>query len=293
MYLLCLALERTNDHLGLRRSWLNKFFWPVVAAGLVCVPMQAGVITPPIWESDYGSSLGLGDDTTTTVNLGFAFPFLGGAYTSVEVSSNGFLSLGGSNGAQCCSGDVTKFLNGTARIALAWFDLYPPGGGAVRFNSFGDRAVFTWDGVPAFNIVDGGTDTNIFQAQLLVDGTIILGYSHFGPDTVGSGSFSELIGVTPGNAASDPGSTDLYNLTVFDTGSIGTIYMLMTPSTTPDFSGWNIVFQPNGQNGWVSSTYAQTVVPEPGTIVLLGSGLALCLILVSWRRRQWIRAGGV
>jgi hypothetical protein len=62
-------------------------------------------------------------------------------------------------------------------IAVASYDLDPGAGGQVRFTTFANRAVLTWADVPKFS----NDATNLFQAQLLSDGTVILGYSHLTP----------------------------------------------------------------------------------------------------------------
>src|SRR5207247_1073800 len=59
---------------------------------------RSTVGAPPIWEPNFGPQVLGCDDCTTNIALGFSFPFRGRTFTSAELSSNAFLSLGGSNG---------------------------------------------------------------------------------------------------------------------------------------------------------------------------------------------------
>ena len=63
----------------------------------------------PCFDSNLGTNLGLTDDSVSFNRpLGFAFPGPGGNYTSVDISSNGFVWLGTNvnHGDGCCSGDA-------------------------------------------------------------------------------------------------------------------------------------------------------------------------------------------
>ena len=79
----------------------------VLATLSIATPSQA---VPQIWEANFGANVTSGDDVVANVNFGFLFPFLGNNYGSGEVSSNGFLSLGGTNGNGCCDANVALFL---------------------------------------------------------------------------------------------------------------------------------------------------------------------------------------
>src|SRR5713226_5985011 len=173
--------------------------------GLTLLVVGQAATIPPVWESSFGVPIPGGaqfDDGTSSIALGFLFPFQGATYATATVSSNGFLQLGGSNGSRCCNGFVSTFLAGFPTISPFWFDLYPPGGGAVKLNTFPGRAVITWDGVPGFSSGPGNT----FQMQLLSSGQIIFGYVQADNTTVTG--HQVLIGVTPGGGAADPGSTN-------------------------------------------------------------------------------------
>ena len=66
--------------------------------------------------------------------IGFTFDYYGSAYTNVEISSNGFLSVNAAGDNGCCTGDPlpdTGTPNGT--IAGWWEDLDPGEAGAELY----------------------------------------------------------------------------------------------------------------------------------------------------------------
>jgi len=198
------------------------------------------------------------DDCTTPVSFGFAFPFQGHTYTGGFMSSNGFISLGSDNGQGCCSGDVSALLSGFPRIAAAWYDLYPPVGNGVHFNTFAGRAVITFDSVAEYCCYG----SNTFQMQLLSDGRIVLVYG-----SMTTPSHYSLVGVSPGGAVSDPGGRNFSSAIPFSSGAVGTVYELF-PSGTFDMAGGSIVFTPNGLGGWdVSGSLISDLA-----LLALGSG---------------------
>jgi hypothetical protein len=234
---------------------------------------------PLLWESSFGSDLGLTDDSTALWSFGtMSFSFAGTTYTGASVlavSSNGFISLGGDNDDDCCSGNAGELTGDVfARIAPLWADVDPSTSGAVYLNSFNDdvdaaidRIVVTWDTV----LYDNGLPVT-FQLQLLENGTIIFGYD--GLDLAGGFDDDTLIGLSPAGGVADPGSTDLSSGTPFSTGAEPTIYELFTGSPPAiDIDQSNLVFTPNGQGGWIVNAELNAV-PEAGALGLLGLGLA-------------------
>jgi hypothetical protein len=99
---------------------------------------------------------GVGDDTITNFNVP-AFTYAGGTYTSVGVSSNGYVVVGGGSGPDN-SINNQNFPN-VARpnnvLALFWTDLNPAAAGAVRIGTLTDGAdtwiVVDWAGVREFS----------------------------------------------------------------------------------------------------------------------------------------------
>jgi hypothetical protein len=229
----------------------NLFFRPNNVGGWIVSPACPD---PPIWESNFGTPLNLGDEGTFDSTFGlmlFPFPFAGRYYTGrapLSISSNGFVSLGGYNGAGCCNGDPSGFLSGAARIAALWTDLLPRG--ETYLNTFYspdslsvERFVVTWDSV--FR-AGGGHATA--QLQLLADGKIVMSYRCL--ERVGGANLL-LVGLTPGGGATDPGSIDLATSVPLDSGTDSTIYQFF-PAIPPslDLEGTSLVFEPNGQGGY-------------------------------------------
>jgi MYXO-CTERM domain-containing protein len=241
---------------------------------------------PAIWEPVFGGSIGGGDDTVFGAAFGFAFPFLGSSFGSGEVSTNGFISLGGSNGSGCCDASVAGLLGGFGRIAPVWQDNIT----TVFLNtSVAGRAVITWSGVEFSN-----SSPLVVQAQLFGTGDIIFGYDTVPPlEDPGGHRHHGLAGVSGGLGSPDPGEVDYTSALPFSSGASGTVYEFFargpngatggSPDTW-DLSGTNICYSPNTSLGWTVSSCAVSV-PEPGTLSTLGLGLA-ALGLAGIRRRR-------
>ncbi len=143
--------------------------------------------------------------------------------------------------------------------------------------------MITFQGVPEFNT----TTPYTFQIQLLATGRIVFGYNGF-PTPAALDNI--LIGVTPGNNAADPGSSDLLNGTPF-ISSGGTVYQFIAKPgieslALSTFEGSDVIFNPNG-SGWnVTTQTTVAATPEPGTFGMLGLG---AVALLGWARRR--RAG--
>jgi hypothetical protein len=217
---------------------------------LAAVLSAAGALAQaPCYEPSLGVNLNMQDDSVVTnLPLGFAFPMPGGGTTiDVDVSSNGqiFLVPNTILSSRCCSADVMAFLSDTPTIAALWTDLVPVGADNVYFNTFPGRAVFTWYQVQEFN---GATTPFTLQCQLLADGSIHFFYDQF----VASTAHTSLVGVTSGNGAPDPGSTNL-NGGPIHTGTVATLYEFF-PRSAFDLTTLSLSLIPNGQGGYRAST---------------------------------------
>ena len=260
----------------------------ILLAGLYSGAVNA---VPAIWEAQLGATVtdttlipaepALDREDNATISLVFgtmAFPFTDPSagpaairtYTGADVlniSSNGFISLGGNNGDGCiltdCEGDAAALIGGTfARIAPFWTDLDPDQGGDVFINRFNDDDDADIDRI-VITFATGHSDCNnsdctiLAQVQLLEDGTIIFGYN--GVDLVNPGDTVDddlLIGVSPGGGVIDPGSTDLSTIPPpIDTLLVTTVYELFPAASAPpfDLDDSNIIFTPNGTGGFVVS----------------------------------------
>jgi hypothetical protein len=268
-----------------KKLLLNHLFASPLIALLMSANGQAGTV-PPIWETNFGTPRAFApdnDDGTVVINFGFAFPFLGNNYTSASLSTNGFLWLNPANTSPgCCDGSVSAFLAGGPRIAGGWFDLNADTTGSIDFNTFsGNRAVITYVGVP--ECCDVGSYT--FQMQLLATGRIVFGYNSFATPAAGH---NILIGVTPGNNAANPGSSNLLNGTPF-ISSGGTVYQFIATAgitALNTFEGSNAIFDPNGSGFNVTTQTTVAAVPEPATFGMFGLGATVLLGLARRRRAQ-------
>ena len=237
--------------------------------------LQAGMVfaRPPIWESRLGATVpgqALDNRNDGTVSLTFetmSFPFDGIVYTGndiLNISSNGFISLGGDNGDGCCDGDPANLTGDPfPRIAPYWIDLDPGSqGGDIYYKTFNDdndpetdRIVITFS-TGFSECSDIGSVCYVHaQVQLLEDGTIIFGYNGIGINN--SITNDLLVGISPGGGTADPGSIDLITASQvpFDSGMEPTIYELLAPAfpDTEDLIDLNFIFTPNGIGGFVLS----------------------------------------
>jgi len=110
----------------------------------------------------------LGDDTYTSTPVGGAgFPFYGAVYSTVYISSNGYVTFYQGDTAAQPDAD-THFL--LPRIAVLMTDLNPEAGGSVSTRQLADRLVITWLNVPAKN--PPPSSGNTFQLELFTGGAI-------------------------------------------------------------------------------------------------------------------------
>jgi len=246
---------------------------------------------PPNWESEFGHTLdgqALDNRDNATVNLTFgtmSFPFSGTTYTNMDIlniSSNGFISLGGNNGNGCCNGNPLDLAGGLfARIAPLWTDLNPDifGGGDIYINRFDDdndpadidRIVVTFATGHAQCAAD--ECSVLAQVQLLDNGTIIFGYNGYDLENALDDVSSDLlIGISPGTTGVfPPFSTDISASATFTTATNGTtIFELFEANSEPpfDLDGKNVIFTPNTAN----NSFTVSVLGDNASIGTGGGG---------------------
>ena len=148
------------------------------------------------------------DDCTAQVPIGFTFPFYGNTYSSLAISSNGFVSfdLGVSNG--CCSGNIVPGADAVNNmIALGWYDLLPTGGQITYFNLYSpNRLVIQYSNAPEYS----GSGNLNGQIVLFESGAIQLIYSNLSTSihnaTAGVENATGTVGVTLSGLNSQIGS---------------------------------------------------------------------------------------
>jgi hypothetical protein len=103
-------------------------------------PPRGAYAIPFAPEPNSGTPTMLGDDQlTTAVPIGFSFRFFGATHTTLEISSNGFVTFApDATDSACCSGlTIPSHDRADGIIAYAWTDLFPPGGGSITHETRG------------------------------------------------------------------------------------------------------------------------------------------------------------
>ena len=112
------------------------------------------------------------DDCNESRPLSFAFSYYGSTFSNVNISSNGYVTLGTSSSTY--SNTPLPSTRAPANIIAAfWCDLNPGVSGDIFFQDFSDRAVIQFNRVVSFG---GGTNVT-FQIVLNADGTIFMYYN--------------------------------------------------------------------------------------------------------------------
>lgn len=102
-------------------------------------------------------AVSLGDDQVSgVINPGFSFNFYGTTYTGVYISSNGFLTFDPFAYNGCCSGGALPLNDSSNAVVAGWWeDLYPPGGGTIRYQVLGSapnrRLVVEFANIPHYS----------------------------------------------------------------------------------------------------------------------------------------------
>ncbi|MCB9878456.1 MAG: hypothetical protein H6835_12725 [Planctomycetes bacterium] len=226
------------------------------------------------WIAPAGATLSLGDDAQVARTLSHNLPHPGGTATSLNVCSNGFISIG-ANGTGY-SPSVSTFLGGNPFYSALWHDMNPGGGGTVWFDSNASRTVVTFDAVKNFS----GSLTNTFQVQFWATGDV-----HFVYQTIGNNGGSYLVGYSLGGNAANPGSINIpasLNSGLTMCSSAGTPDTSLTASARPVL-GTTVDFvlqdAPAGTLGGISILSATQVLPgvDLGTFGAPGCSLYVTL----------------
>ena len=126
-----------------------------------------------------GTTIILSDDQWSgVIPLPFTFCFYGTQYTQCVIGSNGLISFNLGQAGGYCQWPINAPVPSTAdpmnSIMGPWHDLYPPGGGQIRYITYGTapcrRFVVSWDQLPMYSC----TTTLCTQQLVLYETTNII-----------------------------------------------------------------------------------------------------------------------
>jgi hypothetical protein len=204
----------------------------------------------PCFEPAFGTLLGVDDDFVfPAITLSAPFPAFGNLHAQVQVSSNGFVWLGGTPNfdSGCCSGTGTGLASGAARIAAFWTDLVTDGqnGSGVYHGTVPGGDVITW--VNAFESFDPTIRFTV-QLQLLSTGAFTV---WFHPATgIAQVPHTAVVGASPGGLAVVPPPIDISASLPVNSGTQPMLYEEWATSTF-DLGASALEFTPNGNGGWL------------------------------------------
>ena len=231
------------------------------AAALAMIASPA-LAVPTVWTANFGSAILSGDDSTTLTALNGTFSLFGSTYNDGVISTNGFITFGGSNGSGCCNGNVNELLSGAPRIAAEWQDWNPTT--VYRNDLTAGQTVFTWVGG---EYARGGNMAT--QLTLFSNGNFIMGFD--GPSI--PVAHNTLTGVSPGGGSADPGATNFSAISgQLSTGT--TAYQQFCQGTF-NLNQSNLYFTAGSDGFSISTSGLAGGVPEPATwaMLILGFGV--------------------
>ncbi|MEQ1632635.1 MAG: hypothetical protein ABL997_09705 [Planctomycetota bacterium] len=232
----------------------------------------------PTWFAGAGTALTAGDDTSHLVALPFAFPFNNATESSIYVSSNGFLTIGGTDpGSGCCTGDPAVLVGGPARIAAWWEDLDPTAGGTVEYatDPLSGEFVVSWRNVPEY----GALTPNSCQIALSPTGQITIRWQSV---SLSTGFF--LAGYSRGGNVQNTGPVDLSAVNGLTVQGTEVFPLTLTvPSGSVPSIGSNYTLDANNIAGLPNGIFCILLISTeiPGGIPLDGLGLTGCTAYVA------------
>ena len=180
----------------------------------------------------FEKALSLSDDDSRKIDLGFSFPFYGTTYTSVNVNSDGNITLGSADG-KSVDRSVSRFLTFAPRIAGLYADLNPAAGGKVTYGKTTKNAFFVkWTNVPVYNSNGGNTVQIAIDDSGKIDVTI---------GAVSSKAY--VVGVSAGGQGNSAPETDLSKAPA-QIGTAGTkaVFESFTNAKAFDLTGKTLTF---------------------------------------------------
>ncbi|MGH2729064.1 MAG: S8 family serine peptidase [Actinomycetota bacterium] len=208
-------------------------------------------------DASGGTNTGIAsDDTSASVNLPFSFSYYDQPFTSVKVSSNGYLVFGSSAATAYSNVAIPNTGSPNGLVAAFWDDLNPGAGGSVRYKTVGTapnrKFVVEWMGVPHY----GSTNPATFEV-ILEEGTndIFLLYD----DVVFGNAFDNGADATVGveNLAGTVGRQFSHNQSALADGMA--IRFTMSADAGPTITTASLT------DGTVAQAYSQTLQATGGT----------------------------
>ena len=208
------------------------------------------------------------DDGSVTVNLPFSFSFYDDSFTSVKISTNGYLVFGTDSATAYLNTPFPTPATPNRVVAPYWDDLNPAKGGSIWYQTVGSapnrRFVVAWIGVPHYST----TGTATFEAILEeATGDIYFQYQdvHFGSAFYDLGA-SASVGVE--NATGTLGSQFLYGQALLAAYENATALRFSKgppgppppPDTTPPAAPTGLTA--TGGNGTVALDWANNTEPD-------------------------------
>jgi len=165
-----------------------------------------------IAPSGTATNLNLMDDDETTITLGSALSYPGGSTTTLNVCSNGHVSVASNGAAFDYTPTPQELLDWPNTTWAVWHDFIPNATGNVWFEEVGSLSIVTWNGVIGYVGLNPGVTPSTFQIQFdRANGSVT--FVFLSMDTVSistwTGGEGYIVGYSPGGVSVDPGSTDL------------------------------------------------------------------------------------
>lgn len=245
---------------------------------------------------NFGGSIDAGATDESITNFSVpAFEYGGELYDTIGVVSNGYVVVGGGDGADVnyINSDLPDEMQPNNVLAPFWTDLNPDAGGRVIVNLLGDGSntwiVVEWEAVPNWgdgepntaqiwiglaSDADPGEDISFTYASVSDgdSGWLTVGAENFAGSEGGT-TYFDGVGVPPapsfggGSAACDanwPGEP-CYEVDVFSTpgaaGGVHTLSFLVRGTTVGTFENWAVV-EGDGVIGKALAGYSGEVIPD-------------------------------
>jgi hypothetical protein len=247
----------------------------VAALAIGAASAQAGLILSPLGGVTLFKT---GDDETKSISLNSTYQFYGQSFSSIDVSTNGNMNFTGYAGF---SNVAFPDANVGSMIAPLWDDFVLDNNSRIIEKEGNGFFAVTWNNLSNFN--NSGTQ-DTFQAILFnkdrkfggIDfqaGDIAFAYGSLGSQL----SFDD-------NATFGVNNTDGSKSSGLPTSGQTLLTSADLPKLDPIKNEF-ILLHYNGSGYDVSYSHTESAVPEPGTFVVIGLGLA-GLVRKSRKRRR-------